>query len=273
MLRAVIGKPGHGKTTYLLYQMLQFVLDDWMVATNMSLTDRCPFAHRVMRLDDGKWPVFQLPEKAIMGAPCRMCRGRGTTIRRSDPSPHAHFEKITCPKCQGTGKWDQPAILYDAFWHYMPWKVAYILDELDNQFDSMDFQKLAEVARDARLYFKQHRKRQDIILYAVQNLDNIWTRIRRMTETFVCCAWNYRSNPLFRHLPITWSSFCRDEFSDPSFSENSLVSSGRFWYREAFELFQWYDTSQLVGDPAIYGWAGPDGDVERFQQELFHAYA
>jgi len=50
---------------------MNFVLGGYATATNMSLMPECPFAHRVMRLDDGRWPVFQLPEKAVMGAPCR----------------------------------------------------------------------------------------------------------------------------------------------------------------------------------------------------------
>lgn len=240
MIRAVLGKPGHGKSLYLLYCMYHFVRTGWTVATNMELTDACPFAHKVVRLDDGKFPVFQTPEPEKQ---CPLCFGRGTNAFSNQP----------CPVCQGKGK--QPAIPYSAFWHYMPWGVAYVLDELDNLFDSMDFAKLAAVSRDARLYWKQHRKRGDVIVYAVQNLDNIWTRIRRMTESFVVCEWNYRSSWIMSHMPKRWSSFLRAEFSDESFNEQSVVTEGRFWYREATQLFSWYRTSQLVGDPSSYGWS------------------
>lgn len=220
MIHGVLGKPGHGKSLFLLWEIARLLLEGWDVATNMSLTPECPFHDRVIRLDDGRHNVFQMPEKATPG---------------------------------------REAVPYVAFWHYMPWRVAYVLDEIDNVFDSMDFMRLATESRDARLYFKQHRKRGDIIVYAVQNLDNVWTRIRRMTETFTVCAWNYRTQKIFRYFPIWMSSFIHVQFSDAMLSPDSYVDEGRFWYREAQTMFTWYDSKQLVGDPALYGWAGPDG--------------
>lgn len=261
MLEAVLGKPGHGKSLYLLYVMLDFIRRGWRVATNMSLTDACPFAHRVIRLDDGFFPVFQMPEDAVLH-PCPRCAiavGRsGRVAYKGDPS---------CRECEGKGQIEvRPAIPYDAFWHYMPWQTCYVLDEFDNALDSLDFQRIAECARDARLYFKQHRKRSDVIVYAAQNLDNVWNRVRRQTERFIACEWNYRTSRIMKHFPVSWSSFNRVEFSHESLGPQHVITEGRFWYSEARQMFSWYNTDQLVGDRRLYGWADKNGDVKRFKR-------
>jgi len=141
-----------------------------------------------------------------------------------------------------------------AFWHFMPPGVLYVIDEADNYFDSMDFTRLHEAGNDVRLYFKQHRKRGDDLVLAVQNLDNLWARIRRMVQSWVICDWNYRSRPLFKYFPIRWSKFVREEYGHESMREGTFLSAGFFSYREAQELFGWYRTEQLIGDIASYKW-------------------
>lgn len=269
MIRGVLGKPGHGKTLYLLYCMYEYIRKGWLVATNIHLTAKCPFQKRVV-LIDGPEVCASCGGAGQSGdgerwEPCGGCAGRGFTV----PFPTFQMPEVercaackgklpTCERCGGSGQLTLTA--YRAFWHYMPRKVCYVLDEFDNEFDSMDFAKLAQVSRDGRLYFKQHRKREDVIIYAVQNIDNLWTRIRRMTESFVVCEWNYRTRPLLRYLPMSWSSFIRAEFSDVSLSPRHFIGEGYFKYREAAEMFAWYDTRQIVGDVSQYNWGAVNGN-------------
>jgi hypothetical protein len=217
MIRAVIGKPGHGKTLYSLYAMMTFLRAGWRVATNIELLPACPFERRVFFLGGKDYPVFQLPE----------------------------------PKSE----WHPDGLPYKAFWHYMPPRTAYVLDELDNDFDSLEFLKFAGEAKDARLYFKQHRKREDVLIYTVQSIDNLWNRIRRMTETFVCCEYNFRTSPLIRTLGRRWSRFLRAEYGSEQLQEKDRIADGYFTFAEGREMFSWYRTNQLIGDVGRYGWS------------------
>lgn len=225
MIKGVTGLPGSGKTLYLLWVMQQAVLGGRAVATNIALTERCPFFNDVIFMDDEEYPVFEL---------------KGKEAR--------------------------------AFWHYMPPGCLYVIDEVDNYFDSMDFTRLHDAGNDTRLYFKQHRKRRDDLVLCVQNLDNLWTRIRRMVQSWVVCDWNYRSYPLMKWLPISISKFWRGEFGHESLRAETFLSSGYFTYAEAEEMFSWYDTEQLIGGADLYRWSndfsrsstpGGEGEISR----------
>lgn len=224
VITGFVGLPGSGKTLGALWQMEQWVRAGCTVATNIRLTEYCPYFDDVFLLDDdaGECPVFELPKFA---------------------------------KVDGS-RFPVQTRKYRAWWHYMPPGVKYVIDEADNYFDSMDFAKLAEMADDARLYFKQHRKRGDDIVWITQNPENLWNRIRRMTQSFWLCEHNWRSRPLFQSFfPITWSSFMRTEFAKDDFSERSRVREGYFSYGEAQRMFRWYATDQIVGGAELYNWS------------------
>lgn len=141
---------------------------------------------------------------------------------------------------------------YKAFWHYLDsfchgWYI--VIDEADNVWDSSPNTKYSN---DARLYFKQHRKLGHDLLLIVQDVNNLWVRIRRMVQSFVVCEYTRRSDRITRFLPVSWSSFIRGEFSSPQMTPDSLIGGGRFWYDEGKEMFGWYDTDQLLGSTAHY---------------------
>lgn len=244
MIRMVLGKPRNGKGLFLLYQMWQYVRMGFPVATNVELLPACPFQHRVMYFDDKETPVFQLPV-------CVAVDERKKERAREDG-------KLCQCGCERPIRWGslQDGQPYRAFWHFMPPGVVYVWDELDNYFDSLEFLKYANVAEDARFYFKQHGKRDDIVIGAVQDINNLWNRIRRMTESFILCEHNYRTRPLLRKFPISMSSFIRTEFTDESLDPRHMVDEGYFKYSEAAEMFSWYRTKQLVGNESKYRWGG-----------------
>lgn len=236
MIELVLGLPGSGKSLYMLWLMGQYVTQGAQVATNMILTPSCPFQKHVVQLDGppftdvkanggetfqvSQYPVFQMPIE--------------------------HWED----------KRKTTIYPYKAFWHYMPPQWVYFIDEADNYFDSMDFTALKNVGDDCRLYYKQHRKREDVLILSVQNLDNIWNRIRRMVQKFIVCENTRRSMRIMSYLPISWSRFVRAEYGHESLREESLLGSGYFSYSEAQRMFSWYRTDQLVGGAWRYKWGG-----------------
>jgi len=213
MLKCVCGFPGHGKSLYALYVMLEGLKAGFDVATNIKLLDACPFKDRVIYLDDDKYPVFRLPRKE------RMLNGKL-----------------------------EPAVEYKAFWHYMPPRVLYVLDELDKYMDSADFMKLHDLADDASAYLTQHEKFGDEIVWIAQNVQNAWVRLRRMTPLWVSCQWNRKLSPVIASLPISMSRFIRAEYVGERMAESDQIATGHFTYREASMMFGWYRRTQLLGD-------------------------
>lgn len=216
MLRGTVGFPGNGKTLKLLEDIGYFVAKGEPVATNIELLPACPFEPYVIKLGTAKTPLFAPP----------VFKGRDIV------QPHK------------------------AFWHYMPPGINYIFDELDNWFDSMDFARLNDAGEDVRLYFKQHEKRGDNIIYACQDLDNLWTRIRRMTQSWVYCVDTRRASRLVGALPKCCWRFARVEYGDKNMSEASILSEGSISYKQAQKMFGWYRRQQLLGDPSLYRWGG-----------------
>lgn len=223
MIKGILGMPGAGKTLSMVEYIGYFLNRGRVVATNIELLPACPYYNYVVKIGTPEFPIF------------------------------AH------PKYEGEGRNRRQVCGHRAFWHYMPGDVDYVIDELDNHFDSMDFQRLNDAGEDVRLYFKQHEKHGlagDNIIYTVQDLDNLWTRIRRMTQTWVVCENSWRSSPLMQKLPRSMTKFLRAEFADKNLRPESLVAEGYLTYKEASKMFGWYKRTQLIGDPAQYRWGG-----------------
>lgn len=200
-----MGRPGSGKSLYMLWILEQFVKAGRKVASNIELTPECPFIDKVALLDDPEeeYPVFR-----------EECNGKP----------------------------------YRAFWHYLGPGWAIVIDEADNYFDCTDHGKMA---KDVRLYFKQHRKLKHDVVLGVQCVDNLYVRIRRMVQSWIVCEYT-RSTAGFveKHFPLSWSRFIRGEYCDQALRQ--LVNAGHFWYHEAQRMFSWYRTEQIVGTTAHY---------------------
>jgi len=193
------------------------------VYTNIELMPACPFFDRVARVDDVEG---QFP----------IYRGR-------------------------PGKEGNPASPdYCAFWHYVLPGGVVIVDEADAYFDCTDH---SAVGADIRLFHKQHRKLGLDLIYIVQNIQNLYIRIRRLAQRFVLCEWNWRSGRLFQMLggfvgmerAMNMSRFLRADFGCEDFSPRSHISDGYITYPEAREkYFRWYTTEQLLGDTTHLRW-------------------
>ena len=222
MIKVVLGLPGSGKTLYMLWLMQQYVNSGRLVASNIRLTDRCPFKNAVALLDDdeGKFPVCTEGDKKKKES-------------------------------------------YRAWWHYLGPNWVIFIDEADTYFDSSDYRDLQ---RDVRIYFKQHRKLRHDIILSVQNVDNLYVRVRRMVQAWVLCDFNRRSSRLMQWLPGDWSRFLRAEYGTPQLRDDSLLGTGYFWMNEARQMFSWYDTEQLLGSTNHYAeWLQQKGPAHAAQ--------
>lgn len=140
---------------------------------------------------------------------------------------------------------------YKAFWHYVLPGSVVVIDEADAWFDCTDHGSLP---RDIRLFHKQHRKLGLDLIYLVQNLKNLYVRIRRMAGRYIVCEWNYRSSRTVQLLGKSWSRFLRGEFTSELFTPGNMTGEGYFTYAEASAMFNWYRTDQLLGDTKFYRW-------------------
>lgn len=138
---------------------------------------------------------------------------------------------------------------YEAFWHYLPLGSVVVIDEADNYFDCADH---AKMDKDFKNYHKQLRKIGHDLIYIVQKVPNLNVRIRRLTDSFVVCEWNYRSQRVFRHLPISASRFLRAEFDEFPFRPQNMTAGGYWDYKTGARFFPWYWTKQLTGDTSFY---------------------
>lgn len=194
---------------------------------------------------DGKtlYAVWQLAVAACAGRPC------ATNIRLTPE--HPGYDRI-CLLDDDEGKcpvYEGKPPNHRAFWHYLPPGTFVVIDEADWYFDCTDH---SAMARDVRQYLKQHRKRGDDIVFIVQNVQNLYVRIRRLAAKFIVAEWNYRTERIWRWFPITWSRFLRSEFSSDLFAASTHLGDGHFSYGEAQRLFTWYRTDQLIGDTHFY---------------------
>jgi len=215
----VLGPTGHGKGLFSMQVLEEAVLSGRPVYTNYELLPGCPYVDRVARIDDD---------------------GGNWPVYRGKP-----------PR---DGK--KPSDDYMAFWHYTVPGSVVIIDEADTYFDCSDH---SDMGHDIRRFHKQHRKLGLDLIYIVQNCENLYVRIRRLTQRFVICEWNFRSFRFMQTL-AGWigvdrvkrmSRFLRSEFGSDSFSPSSHLCDGFLSYREAEEKYfqkAWYRTEQLIGD-------------------------
>jgi hypothetical protein len=232
----VSGDPGNGKGIKAMQFLEQAHASGRQIYTNIKLRPECPFADDVALLDDpeGKFPVY-----------------RGT------PAGRDHKGR------------QQPASEdYCAFWHYVVPNSVVMLDEADAYFDCSDH---SAVGADIRLFHKQHRKLKIDLIYIVQSVENLYIRIRRLTQRFVHVEWNWRSMAMFQQMAgvmgvdrtMLWTRFLCGEFGKADLSPKSFLSAGYISYREARDkYFKWYDTEQIIGDTSHLKWAA-DGSVVR----------
>jgi hypothetical protein len=237
----VTGRPGEGKTLRLLWLVYQYCLAGSKVATNIELTEACPFQQRVARLDE---PVDPEAEHVRACPHCQQHKGEfGYLLPHEWPVfkliEHAHPGYYPC-------RWEKerPVQWYRAFWHFLgpDWVVA--VSEATDYWDSMEFAAMPKICR---AYFAQHRKLGHRLLLDFQNIDNLYNRVRRMMQLFILCEHNARHHWLWRHAPIEWSAFCADSFGAEQMNERTHVESGFISYREAMGMFKWYRTDQIYG--------------------------
>lgn len=144
------------------------------------------------------------------------------------------------------------------FWDFIrPYKLegsVVVIDEADVYFDCTDHSRMGKAVFHA---FKHHRKLKLDILLVVQNLANLYVRIRRLTNIVWAAEWTWRTAPGFQFIGDfighDWAkhltSFRRYQFQDISLREPvgcvkmPYSSVARKYFRNP-----WYDTDQLVGD-------------------------
>jgi len=229
MIIGVTGKPRHGKTLRLVWLIGQYAMAGRFIATNVALTESCPFSDRVFKLDDPNpwddsepmlWPVFNVIEHEYPGYyPCQWDR-------------------------QG-----KPDRWYRAFWHFMPRGSVVAVSEATNYWDSLNFASMPEICRN---YWTQHAKDGTTIILDFQNLENLYNRIRRMIETFIVCEHTARTHWAFRFVPVSWSAFVADSFSSEAMRMTDYLESGSLSWNEAQQMFGWYDTTQTYGGYANF---------------------
>lgn len=222
MFTLVLGKPGAGKTAFLVYLLYRYIQQGALCATSLPLTKNFPYYNRVFLL--GEWyrgnehfksnyPVFEICPSDTPGA------------HRADT--------------RGT-------YYYRAFWHYLsrgvPWKI--FVPELDNYFDAEAYRMIPQ---DVRGYFKQHRHWSHDIIADCQVVDHLWTRIRRMAQRYIYCENTGRTERLFSSwLPVSWSSFLHSEFISQEMTPEMLSGTGAIDYPTMARVFTWYHTDASV---------------------------
>lgn len=143
-----------------------------------------------------------------------------------------------------------------AWWDYVTDDALFVCDEADLYFDCTDNSKMG---RDARAAHKMIRKVGWDAIYIVQNVPNLYVRIRRLASRFIICEHNWRTERIFRiaemvlgaDRAIYLSRYIRAEFGSESLDQFSKRGEGYYTYREAKRYFGWYDTKQLLGDFAL----------------------
>ena len=136
---------------------------------------------------------------------------------------------------------------YKAWWHYVLPGSMVVVDEGDLYFDCTDHSKLGE---DVRQFHKMVRKVGIDVVYIVQSIQNMYVRIRRLTQRFVVCEFTYRTIGAFSWLPKSLSAFICAEYADEGL--RMVKKSGRISFGEASSMFSWYNTKQLLGDVGLY---------------------
>jgi hypothetical protein len=174
------------------------------------------------------------------------------------------MDDVEWPVLVGEGPGDPS---YKAWWHFTPPGSLVIVDEADLYFDCGEHSRLG---KDVKSVHKMIRKIEVDIVYIVQNIKNLYVRIRRLASRFIVCEWTYRTSPLFTYMPKSFSRFIRSEFMDDTLTMHSR--DGHISYREASLMFGWYRTKQLLGDLSIYRnrWLQEASKAEEADAESSH---
>ncbi|HEV2293803.1 MAG TPA: zonular occludens toxin domain-containing protein [Tepidisphaeraceae bacterium] len=144
-----------------------------------------------------------------------------------------------------------------AWWEYAVDGALIVVDEADLYFDCTDNSKMG---KDARAAHKMIRKVGWDIIYIVQNVPNLYVRIRRLASRFIICEHTYRTLRVFRWIELalgkqralSLSRFIRAEFGSEKLEPGSHRGDGYYSYNEASVFFGWYETKQLLGDFNFY---------------------
>jgi len=212
MLRCVLGKKGSGKSLYLLWNIERFLKAGWPVATNIQLTDACPFKNNVLLLDgpDDRYPILK---------------------KTRDPR---------------TGKPNG----FRAFWQYMPKYWAIVIQEFDKYFDCNKFGEMDEECQ--QYFTQLRKLHHEIIIdtQCIENV-YVRVR-RQIDTFVVCENTRRSNRWMNTFFPVEFSRFVRSEFNFIKLRPQDHMSDGHFTYKEAQRLFPWYDTEQITGDIAQY---------------------
>lgn len=130
--------------------------------------------------------------------------------------------------------------------------VEIYLDEADYLFDCSEHQN---IAKEYKAWLKFHRKKSQRIIFVVQNLKNLWVRIRRMSQTFQLCWHDYKMpHWLWTILPQSASRWWCTEFASEEMLTRWMNGGGKGckplregyeWFNQGREVFGWYNTKQL----------------------------
>ena len=175
-------------------------------------------------------------------------RGRVVATNIELKSDHPYYDRI----CR-IGTDDTPIVDDDKqFWSYIKRPCTYIIDEADIFYDCRDHSK---TARQFDVYLKQHRKRRDDVVFIVQYPDNLYVRIRRLTQEWVWCykdggvniAGDIQGWMMRTFIPERFWRFRRTYFGHAKMRASDVTRTGYFTFAEASEMFGWYRTDQLIG--------------------------
>ena len=141
---------------------------------------------------------------------------------------------------------------YQFFWEYVPTGALICIDEGDIHFDSADHKIFGA---NCKIYHKQSRKFDHDIIYIVQNVSNLYKRIRSLTGRFILAEHTYKTlrvmgifQSLFgKSFALSLSRFIYGEFRCDKFVPRNLAGVGHFSFAEARPMFGWYNTKQLLG--------------------------
>lgn len=145
------------------------------------------------------------------------------------------------------------------FWDFIrPYRLegaCLVFDEADVFFDCTDHSQFGKACHVA---LKHHRKLGLDLLFIVQNVSNLYVRIRRLTNIVWGAEWTWKSAPGYQDIArFTGERFAKNltKFRRWQFQDISMgrpVSVHDIPYREVAAKYfvdpPWYDTDQLIGE-------------------------
>lgn len=139
------------------------------------------------------------------------------------------------------------------FWDRLPpapWTI--VVDELDQWFDAQEATQLNRKTS-ARAYWKQHRKMGHTVMLLVQDISNLYVRIRRQVSELVVCWRDGEglSPGIFAYLPKSWRQYRRAVYLGPE-PFKQQVGVGAMSEAQARVVYGWYKTTQTFGLGGAY---------------------